>query len=186
MRLREKIYRLPVIIVAVIACIVMAVCFLTDPKEDLEEMQTYTDGTVFHYQGKDYDIAERSLAYSIFEYIELEPYILIVGSAGKNADYYGVFNTETLSFERDLYASRLIYRDGDLRTMVYFFEDEIFDYDGNIIKTCDLENGERIRDISFDENGTQLNIPILGWTREWRKSDEGLFSKWFWETSWQG
>lgn len=171
-----------IMVVAVIACIVVAVCFLTNPKEEKEEAekqqileqpisepdlqqneepQIYVEGTIFHYKGTDFDITERnSLVYNVREYIELDSYILVVGSIGKNAEYYGVFNTATQTFERDIEASRLIYRNNDIRTMVYFFEKEIFDYDGNVIRTCELEESEYIYDISFAEDGTKLKIEI--------------------------
>lgn len=126
-----------------------------------ETIEISCEGTVFSYNGNDYEITERNkLVYSIWGYEKVGKSIIIEGSVGKNAAYYGIFNTETLEFEKDIMASKITYWDDDIDTMVYSIDNEIYDYDDNAINGVELMDSEYIYDIYFEDKGKQLAVEI--------------------------
>ncbi len=81
-----------------------------------------------------------------------------MGRIGKNADYYGLFNTEIQEFEKDIVASKITYIKGDVNTIVYSVDNKIYDYYDNEIKGYELLDSEYIYDIYLDEIGKYLFI----------------------------
>ena len=124
------------------------------------------DGTVFTYSGIAHDVTQLAgfqyagLVYNLRDFKQLGDRILVIGSMGKNADFYGVFNTETQEFEHEIAAAQLIYQEDDIQTAVYSFENSIYSYDGTLIKGLDLSESEYIYDISFDETGKQILVDV--------------------------
>lgn len=124
------------------------------------------EGTVFTYNGVSYDFAEleelesANLVYNLYEYTHVGDRILVLGSMGKNAGYYAVFNPSTQTFERGITAAHFIYQDDDIQSAVYSFEKSIYRYDGTLITILDLKESEYIYDISFAETGSQLLVDI--------------------------
>lgn len=119
------------------------------------------EGTVFSYDGNDYEITEREkLVYSIRGYERIGKHILVVGNVGKNAEYYGIFNTEIQEFETDIIASRITYRDDDIYSLVYCIDNKLYDYCGNAIGGYELLDSEYIYDIYFENEGKELVIEI--------------------------
>lgn len=133
-------------------------------KEPVEEISL--DGTLFTYKGTTWDVSQldgseySKLVYNLSEYWQIGKHILVVGSMGKNADFYGVFNTETQLFEKALAAAHLIYRNEDVETIIYSFGDSIYDYEGDLILGPELGERDYIYDLTFDEAGTQLIVSI--------------------------
>ena len=156
----------------------IAVLYLGEGKEDWrtaepgsrvwegQKGEISIDGTVFTYNGENYDFAEledlelANLVYNLYEYRHVGDCILVLGSMGKNAEYYAVFNPSTKTFERGITATRFIYQEDDIQSAVYSFERSIYRYDGSLIKTLDLAESEYIYDISFDDTGSQLLVDI--------------------------
>ena len=130
------------------------------------------DGTVFTYNGISYNFAElenlelANLVYNLYEYEQVGDRILLIGSMGKNAEYYAVFNPETQAFERGITAAHFIYQEDDIQSTVYSFEKSIYKYDGTLIKTLSLSETEYIDDISYDETGNQLYVDITNNTSD--------------------
>ena len=119
------------------------------------------EGTVFSYDGNDYEITEREkLVYSIRSYERIGKHILVVGNMGKNAAYYGIFNTETQEFETDIIASQITYWDDDIYSLVYCIDNKIYDYCGNAIGGYELSDSEYIYDIYLENEGKELVIEI--------------------------
>ena len=142
-------------------------CSLTKPENPaLYNDGISLDGTVFTCNGHTYDFAEledlalASLVYNLHEYRRVGEHILVLGSMGKNAEYYAVFNPATQTFERGIAAARFIYQEEDIQTAVYSFETSVYRYDGTLIKTLDLSESEYIYDISFDETGRKILVDI--------------------------
>ena len=126
-----------------------------------ESTEISCEGTVFSYNGTDYEITERNkLVYSIWGYEKVGKNIIIQGNVGKNAAYYGIFNTETLEFEKDIMASKITYWNDDIYTMVYTIDNEIYDYYDNAINGVELTDSEYIYDIYFEKAGKQLTVEI--------------------------
>ena len=129
--------------------------------ETSENVDISCEGTVFRCNGKDYEITERNkFVYSIWGYEKVGNHIVIEGSIGKNATYYGIFNIKTLEFEKDIVASKITYIKDDVSTIFYCVDNKIFDYYDYEIKGYELENSEYIYDIYLDEIGKTLFIEI--------------------------
>ena len=130
------------------------------------------NGTVFTYKGVAHDVTEldaseySKLVYSLFEYKYVGEHILVIGSIGKNAAFYGVFNPATQEFEHEIVGAQFIYKANDIQSAVYSFENSVYDYDGNLLKMFDLDESEYICDIAFDESGTQLLVEIATYTSD--------------------
>lgn len=123
-------------------------------------------GTVFTYNGVNYDFAEletlelANQVYNLYEYRRVGNRILVLGSMGKNAEYYAVFDPFAQTFERGITAAHFIYQEDNIRSAVYSFEKSIYCYDGTLITALDLGESEYIYDISFDETGKQILVDI--------------------------
>ena len=124
------------------------------------------EGTVFTYNGVSYDFAEleelelANLVYNLYEYTHVGDRILVLGSMGKNTEYYAVFDPFAQTFERGITAAHFIYQEDNIRSAVYSFEKSIYCYDGTLITALDLGESEYIYDISFDETGKQILVDI--------------------------
>ena len=74
--------------------------------------------------------------------------------------YYGIFNPKTKSIEKELFGTNLIYHNDDIKTAVYAFWSELYDYEGNLIVNCDLKESEFIYQISFLNDNSQIEVTI--------------------------
>ena len=134
--------------------------------EEGQKNENSVDGTVFTYNGITQDITQldgfryAGLVYNLYDLKQIGDRILVIGSMGKNADFYGVFNPETQKFEHEIAAAHFIYQEDNIQTAVYSFENSIYSYDGTLIKGLDLGESEYIYDISFDETGNQILVDI--------------------------
>lgn len=117
-------------------------------------------GTVFTYGKTDYEMAGigRGLITSILECTPVGKYLVIEGHCGPDHSLYFIFNTETQVFEKEIAGAHLIWRDDDITTAVYSFWSEIFDYGGNRIGDCGLDEDSYIYSLSFTETGVQALV----------------------------
>ena len=126
---------------------------------DMEKLAC--EGTVFCYQGVSYELTERNKQISsVREYEKVGKHILITADMGKNASYYGVFQTDTKTFERDIIASNIAYCADDIRTLVYCIENKVYDYDGNLLKEPELSDSEYIYRLYYEGEGKTLYAEI--------------------------
>ena len=61
---------------------------------------------------------------------------------------------------KDLAGCNLIWRDNDITTAVYSFWGDICDYNGNILATAALGEGDYIYDLAFQDGGARLAVTI--------------------------
>ena len=122
-------------------------------------------GTVFTWQGKDYDLRDRNQAVNaILSCTPAGKYIVVEGHGGPKNALYSVFNTETGEFEKDFIGVGLIWRDDDLTTAVYACGAEVFTYDGTVIGRCDLGEGGDLSGLRFTETGVRATVLHLDGT----------------------
>lgn len=120
------------------------------------------EGTVFRYDGHEYDISTRSgLINSIISCTPVGKYIVIEGHTGPKNNIYCIFNTETASFEPDIAGCHLIWHDDDITTAVYSFWSDVCTYDGSVLASYDLSEYEFIYDLEFIEDNSKLNVTIV-------------------------
>lgn len=124
-------------------------------------------GTVFTYQGKDYDLQDRSQAVNaIISCTPAGKYIVVEGHGGPKNAFYSIFNTATAEFEKDILGVSLIWRNNDLTTAVYACGAEIFTYDGVVLGRCDLGEDGYIYDLSFAEDAVRATVLHLDGSEE--------------------
>lgn len=121
----------------------------------------YVQGTVFTYNGVEYDLTEQSAAINaITDVRRAGDYLVIDGHIGPQNGVYCIFDTKTESFVKTITGANLVWRD-NLSTAVYCFWSDVIDYDGNVLMQCDLADGEYIYDLSFSEDGQAILITIV-------------------------
>lgn len=144
------------------AMLFVACASTTTKNETINKESTISyEENVFRYNETDYDLTNRNaLINGIMGYQEIGEYILVEAYIGKDGGYYGVFHTKTQEFERDIIASGVAYQDGKIETLVYYFGNEIYNYQDELITRLDLSEQEYIYEISYAESGEQLKIEI--------------------------
>lgn len=123
------------------------------------------EGTVFRYEGREYDLSERNSGINnITEYASPGEYIIVEGHTGPGNGIYSFFNTLTGEFEKDIEGANLIFYDNDINTAAYTFWNEVYAYDGTRLASYKLDEGEYIRNLSYNEDHTKIAVEI--WTAE--------------------
>ena len=120
------------------------------------------EGTIFRYGEQSYDVTTCEEAINcILSADSVGEKIVIKCHVGPNNGVYCIFNTVSESFETNIYGSHLIWHSGDITTGVYAFWSDIYTYDGKIIKSYDLADGNYIYDLAYSDNHTKLKVTIL-------------------------
>ena len=137
------------------------------------------EGTVVTFDGTDYEITERCPSVNALEIYDTigETYLIVYGHIGPRNGYYGVFNTKTETFEKDLTGSNLTYYGDDVNTIVYSLWGDILNYNGEALASYDLQEPEFISDLSYWEDGTALNVTIRGADGETERTESLVLSQ---------
>lgn len=132
----------------------------SDPVQN--EMKEYSfEGTVFRYDDQEYDLSERESAInSILMATPVGQYIVVEGHIGPKVGMYCIFDTEQMTFVRDLVGTSLIWREDDIRTCLYVSWSDVCDYDGNVVASLDLKEPEFVYEIRFGEEPETLEVEI--------------------------
>lgn len=126
-----------------------------DPPEEppVETTGKSASGVIFTYNGKDYDLQERNpMVNSLMAETPVGSAIVVEGHIGPNAGYYGIFDTGTEAFVKDIEGANLTWRDDDISTAVYNLQSEIYGYDGNLLKKLDLTESEYISGLTWKDS----------------------------------
>lgn len=144
-----------------ILCLLLTACGAdsptapTDPPEEppVETTGEPASGVIFTYNGKDYDLQERDpMINSIMAETPVGSIIVVEGHIGPDAGYYGIFDTETEAFVKDIEGANLSWRDDDISTAAYSIWSEIYGYDGNLLKKLDLSESEYISGLTWKDS----------------------------------
>ncbi len=124
------------------------------PKELLAET---TDGltpdVIFTYNGKDYDLQERNQEVNaLMAVTPVGSVVVVEGHIGPHNGYYGIFDTETEMFIKDIEGANLTWQDDDIFTAAYNVWSEIYGYDGSLLVDLDLSESEYISGLSWKDN----------------------------------
>ena len=124
--------------------------------------------TNFYYKGKAYDMRELDQGINAIEHCEkVGKYIIVECHVGPHNGEYGIFNTETESFEKMIAGHSLTWHSDDITTAIYGFWNEIYNYDGELIAKCDIGQEEGgIRGIEFIEENTKLKVTLSYYAKE--------------------
>lgn len=140
-----------------------------DPQEQsghetpsFEEQEFSFAETTFYYQNHGYDVTSRvSSINSILSAVQVGEKIAVECHVGPQNGVYCIFDTGNKAFERDIFGNHLTWYQDDITTAVYSFWSDIYFYDGEIMKSYDLAEGEFIYDLSFSKGNTQLIVTIM-------------------------
>lgn len=133
-----------------------------DPPEEppVETTGEPASGVIFTYNGKDYDLQERNpMVNSLMAETLVGGVIVVEGHIGPNVGYYGIFDTETEAFVKDIEGANLTWRDDDISTAVYNLHFEIYGYDGKLLKKLDLTESEHISGLTWKDS-QRLTVEI--------------------------
>lgn len=120
------------------------------------------EGTIFQYKGADYDVS--CLEFGINDISSVScagEKIVLECHVGPKNGVYCIFDTGSESFEQTIDGCHLIWHSDDITTSVYSFWSDICTYDGEVIKSYDLEEYECIYDLAFTEDNRKLDVTIL-------------------------
>jgi len=163
-------------VAAVAACAVAAVCFLTDPARGEDSTANGPadwsfEGTVFRYQGKEFDLAEREgLINAIMSCTPAGRYLVVKGHVGPKNGVYCIFDTDAGEFVKDIVGNHLIWEGDDLTTAVYSFWNGVYYYDGRLAKKFSLAEDEYIQSLEFTDSSYQVQVNIRG-PGEWERAE---------------
>lgn len=117
-------------------------------------------GVIFTYNGKDYDLQERNpMVNALMAETLVGGTIVVEGHIGPNVAYYGIFDTETETFIKDIEGANLTWRDDDISTAAYSLWAEIYGYDGSLLSKLDLSESEYISGLTWND-GQHLTVEI--------------------------
>ncbi len=126
------------------------------------------EGTVFRYGGKEFDLTERNGGInSIQSCTPAGRYLVVEGHVGPHNGVYCIFDMDAEEFVKDIAGSHLIWRGDDLTTAVYTFWNEIYYYDGELVKALPLTENEFIYKLEFIGAPSTVKATIVGdsWDR---------------------
>ncbi len=127
-----------------------------------------TSGVIFTYNNKEYDLQERNPDVNAFmAEITAGSAIVVEGHIGPDNGYYGIFDTKTETFVKDIEGANLTWRDDDISTAAYTLWSEIYDYDGDLLANLDLSESEYISDLSWGDS-RHLSVEISSIDNETR------------------
>lgn len=141
-------------------CLLLTACgadspTAADPPEEpsVETTENPASGVIFTYNGKDYDLQERNpMVNSLSAETPVGSAIVVEGHIGPNAGYYGIFDTETETFVKDIEGANLTWRDDDITTAAYNLWCEIYNYDGGQLADLDLSESEYICGLTWKDD----------------------------------
>lgn len=133
---------------------------LNDP-EAAPQPRCSFEGTIFHYNGRDYDLAEHGTgANAILSCDPVGSYLVITSHLNPDNNVYSIFDTRSETFGPDIIGCNYIVHSNDITTMVYSSGPDLFDYDGNLLVSLWLSEGSFIRELSFADDYSLVNITI--------------------------
>lgn len=152
----------------IVLCMLLSACSAHSPidsaaplDEPLVKMaDERTSGVIFTYNGKDYDLQERSPSVNaLMAETTVGSVIVVEGHIGPKHGYYGVFDTKTEMFVKDIEGANLTWREDDIFTAAYSVWSEIYGYDGTLLADLDLSESEYISGLSWKDS-RHLSVEI--------------------------
>lgn len=131
------------------------------PETALKPEAITIQGLTLTCNGHAYDLTERSPAITAVTRMEwVGEQLLLECHTGPRNNLYLVFDPQTETFVKELAGTHLIWKGEDLTTAVYAFWGDICTWDGTVLTTVDLGIEGYVSDLSFTENGTQVEVTV--------------------------
>lgn len=131
------------------------------PETVLKPEAVTLQGLTLTCNGHAYDLTERSPAVTAVTRMEwVGEQLLLECHTGPKNNLYLVFDPQTETFVKELAGTHLIWKGEDLTTAVYAFWGDICTWDGTVLTAVDLGAGGYVSDLSFTENGDQVEVTV--------------------------
>ena len=119
-------------------------------------------GTTFLYDSKQYDLSQRNSAINaITNQYQIGDYLIFEGHTGPQNGVYCIFNTVTQTFEPDIQGANPTWLGSDIRSIVYSFWSDVYAYDGTLLASLPLNEGDHINGLRYLDDPTQLEVQIM-------------------------
>ena len=119
-------------------------------------------GTTFLYDSKQYDLSKRNSAInSITNQYQIGDYLIFEGHTGPQNGVYCIFNTVTQTFEPDIQGANLTWLGSDIRSIVYSSWSNVYAYDGTLLASLPLNEGDHINGLRYLDDPTQIEVQIM-------------------------
>ena len=147
--------------ILIVLCLLLTACGAdsstapVDPPENppVETANEPVPGVIFTYNRKNYDLQERNpIVNALTAETPVGSVIVVEGHIGPDAGYYGIFDTETETFVKDIEGANLTWRDDDITTAAYNLWSEIYNYDGDLLADLDLSESEYICGLTWKDS----------------------------------
>ncbi|MBQ2767703.1 MAG: hypothetical protein IJF49_06455 [Clostridia bacterium] len=133
--------------------------FETDPPESSADVPEQWH--VFEYDGIKYDLWEiSSLVNAVSEWRHIGKYVIAEGHVNPHNSIFAVINTETQTIEHHFSGSVPTCHSDDINTLVYAFWNNVLAYDGTLLASMTMQNGEYIRELAYSDDKTQIIVSI--------------------------
>lgn len=131
------------------------------PRELIKD-NPYEHWYTFVYDGIKYDLSELFPGVNgVEEWAHIGKYVIAVGHINPHNSAFAVINTETQKIEHHFGGSAPTYHSDDVNTIVYAFWEQIIAYDGTVVATLELADGEYIRELKYTEDFQKINVTIV-------------------------
>lgn len=128
------------------------------PAETLPE----SGGVIFSYGGKDCDLQKREPnVNALMGETQVGTSLVVEGHISPQIAYYGIFDTETETFVKDILGTNLTWRDDDITTAVYdvWSDSCIYGYDSQLLARLDLEESQYVYGLTWTDS-SHLSVEI--------------------------
>lgn len=148
-------------------CLFLTACGAASPEETTDPPPTELpdeplEGVIFTYQGKEYALREREAGVnSLMGETQVGTFLVVEGHINPNIAYYGIFDTESETFVKDILGTHLTWREDDITTAAYdvWSDSCIYGYDGQLLAQLDLAESEYVYSLSWtDSRHLSVNI----------------------------
>ena len=127
-------------------------------KNPIDHSHWYT----FEYDGAKYDLSKLFPGVNgVEEWARIGKYVIAVGHINPDNSGYAVINTETQKIDHHFAGGALAYHSDDINTIVYAFWEQIIAYDGTVVATLELADGEYIRELKYADDSKKIEVTIV-------------------------
>lgn len=118
--------------------------------------------TTFLYDSAEYNLSQRNSAINaITNQYQIGDYLIFEGHTGPQNGVYCIFNTVTQTFEPDIQGANLTWYGNNIRRIVYSFWSDVYAYDGTLLASLPLNEGDHINGLRYLDDPTQLEVQIM-------------------------
>ena len=117
------------------------------------------EDAIFSFQDDEYDLSDKHVN-AVIDSKKMGQKILVEGHVSPYYSYYGIFDIESRGFIKDIYASALAYKEDKVDTIIYVYDNEVYNYAGNQLARLDIKENEYIRELYYDDSQEYVIVEV--------------------------